>query len=72
VILKFIKESQPDDSQMILGLEELYGIDFKCKVIELKDKRSLLQADEFDEVNAELDSYQTKVWNFSKGNRLFS
>lgn len=72
VILKFIKENQPNDSQMILGLEELYGIDFKCKIIELKDKGSLLQEDEFDEVNSELDNYQTKVWNFGKGNRMFS
>jgi hypothetical protein len=70
-ILKFINNNQPESSQLILGIEELYKVDFNCKVIELKNKQSLLQSDEYEEVSALLDRYQTKMWNFSKRGLLF-
>src|ERR1035437_2200497 len=70
-ILKFISENQPEDTQLILGIEELYDVDFNCEVVELNDKSGLLQKDEYKSVNDELDYYQTKTWNFGKGNSLF-
>jgi hypothetical protein len=70
-ILKFINGNQPEGSQLILGIEELYKVDFNCKIIELKSKQSLLQSDEYEEVSAALDMYQTKIWNSAKSGRLF-
>ncbi len=70
-ILNFINRNQPDDTQLILGIEELYNVDFNCKIIQLNEKGSLLQKEEYEIVSSELDYYQTKMWNFSKGNRLF-
>lgn len=70
-ILKFIDTNQPEDSQLILGIEELYNVDFHCDIIELKEEKSLLQKDEYEEVNKQLDFYLTKVWNHKKKNQLF-
>lgn len=70
-VFKFIDENQPEGSQMILGLSELYNINFDCDVIELKEEKSLLQKDEYEDVNKELDYYLTKVWNHGKVGRLF-
>lgn len=61
-ILKFINLNQPQNTQMILGLEELYGVDFDCQVIELKNKRSLLQQDEFNSVFEELSPFLNQIW----------
>lgn len=61
-IMGFINNNQPDGSQMILGLAETYGEDFDCEVIELKEKYSLLQRSEFDEVADELVVKQQELW----------
>jgi hypothetical protein len=56
-LIKFIIEKQPKDSQLILGLEEIpegYPNEY---VVELKEERSLLQANDFDEVMAEIKPY---------------
>lgn len=65
-ILNFIKGNQPKDSQMILGLEEFYDIDYECEVVELTDKYSLLDKDSFDDVYDELRIYLTQMMD--KGN----
>lgn len=70
-ILKFINENQPEDSQLILGLEELYDVNFECDIIKLEDKNSLLQRDEYESVNDELDMYLTQMWNHGKKGQLF-
>lgn len=62
-ILEFINQNQPDDTQMILGLEELYNVNFNCEIIELKDLESLLQKDEFDDVYNELEYFQSQMWD---------
>ena len=62
-ILKFINENQPEDSQLILGLEELYGVNFECDIIKLEDKNRLLQKDDYESVNDKLDMYLTQMWN---------
>jgi hypothetical protein len=59
-ILKFINENQPEDTQLILGLEELYNVDFNCEIVELKDTAGLLQKEEYEGVSSELDDYQTR------------
>jgi hypothetical protein len=62
-MLTFIKENQPRDTQMILGLEELHGINFECRIVELKHKHSLLLEDEYDIAQAKLAPYLNKIWS---------
>jgi chromosome segregation ATPase len=61
-IMGFINHNQPDNTQMILGLAETYGEDFNCKVIELKEKYSLLQRSEYEEVADEMIIKQQGLW----------
>ena len=61
-IMKFIQENQPKDSQMILGLAETYGVDFKCKTITLTEKYSLLQKKEYENVREEMISKLNELW----------
>lgn len=61
-IMQFIKDNQPNDSQMILGLAETYGVDFECPVISLNEKYSLLQANEYDSVHDELVNKLGRLW----------
>jgi hypothetical protein len=49
-LLRFIKNHQPDNSQLILGLENTEGIDFDGSIINVSSKNSLLQQNEYDEV----------------------
>jgi len=70
-ILEFVNKNQPTDTQMILGIEELYDVDFNCPIVELTNHRSLLREDEFAQVNSEIDHFLTEVWNKTKTNRLF-
>ncbi len=70
-ILKFIDRNQPEDSQLILGIEELYDVNFNCEIIELTTEKSLLKHDEYQIVHSELDKYLTQVWNHKKIGRLF-
>lgn len=69
LLLKFINEMQPGDSQLILGLEELYGMEFDCPIIELTEKNQLLSRDEFPSVNQEVGTYLDQM-NAARG-RLF-
>jgi len=69
-ILLFVKDNQPEGTQLILGLEELYGIDFECEMIELSEKYHLLQTGDFDEVYTELRPYLDQL--FSSSGSLFS
>jgi hypothetical protein len=64
-ILNFIKKHQPEGSQLVLGLEEDLGIDFGCKIIELKEKYSLLQKSEFNSVYTELKPFLNVAINAS-------
>lgn len=61
-IMTFIKNNQPKDSQMILGIAETYGVNFDCKIIELKKKYSLLRKDEYDSVYEELVDKIGNLW----------
>ncbi|RCR68535.1 AAA family ATPase [Larkinella punicea] len=61
-IMNFISDNQPENSQMILGVAELYNMEFNGKIIELNEKYSLLQKDEYDFVNLEMRPYFEKTW----------
>jgi len=61
-IMKFIDENQPKNSQMIIGLAENYGVDFKCPEINLKDRYNLLQSHEYENVKNELDQKIHLMW----------
>jgi chaperonin cofactor prefoldin len=49
-ILEFIREFQPSESQLILGLVEDEGVDFGGEVIDLTEKFRLLQASEYNKL----------------------
>ena len=66
LIYNFILKNQPKDSQMILGVEELYDIEFNCPIVELKEKYSLLQSDEYDTVDEFIQPYLDKMYNKSR------
>lgn len=66
-ILGFINDNQPENSQLILGLAETYGVNFNCHTIELTEKYSLLQQDEFNEVYAEIAPKLDRLWHSSWG-----
>lgn len=61
-IMKFIHENQPEDSQMILGVAETYGVDFECKIINLTEPYKMLQADEYESVYSELKDKIFEMW----------
>jgi hypothetical protein len=47
-MLKFIFEHQPEGSQLIIGLEDLRGVEPNGKVVELHDKEHLLSASQYE------------------------
>ena len=61
-IMTFIQSNQPNESQLILGIAETYGVDFKCKTITLTEKYSLLQKAEYDEVYDEMITKIGDLW----------
>lgn len=50
LLLDFIVTNQPEDSQLILSIEETHGFKFDGDIIELTGNRSLLDSNEYDEV----------------------
>lgn len=70
-ILLFIKNNQPQDSQLILGLENNFNIDFECKVVEVHNKHRLLNEEEYETVHQELGHYLNQMWLSGKTNKLF-
>lgn len=61
-ILGFINETQPDNSQLVLGLAETHGVNFDCHTIELTEKFSLLQQSEYADVLSEIGPKMDKLW----------
>lgn len=61
-IYNFIKDNQPNGSQMILGLEELYNVDFGGKIVELTDKYHLLNRENYEIVFPEINRYLKKTY----------
>lgn len=53
-ILDFIKNNQPEGSQLILGVVDTKNVDFGGDVIILKDKRHVLREDEYKRASEEM------------------
>jgi hypothetical protein len=60
-MLRFILEQQPENSQLVLGLEDLSGVEPRGKVIELKTKYGLLRREEYKAIAQELAPLQSIV-----------
>jgi len=60
-IYEFILREQPQNSQMVLGIEEDYNIDFMAKKINLNEKYHLLQDNEFEKVKKILVKYDIQL-----------
>ncbi|MPN64236.1 hypothetical protein SDC9_212007 [bioreactor metagenome] len=61
-IMTFIQSNQPNDSQLILGLAETYGVNFNCKIVTLNEKYGLLQSNEYETVYDELIGKISNLW----------
>lgn len=53
-MLAFIRDNQPKNSQLILGLEDDLGVDIPGKRVELSTKYRLLVEDEYKQVREEI------------------
>ena len=65
-MVEFIRDRQPCNSQMILGLEDLYGVKFDAHFVELSEKNSLLQASEYDDIYSEVTPLLEKALGTKK------
>ncbi len=63
-VIKFILENKPAGSQLILGLEDLFGLEADAQVIELRHKNELLRPEEFHDVNAAFSPYLDALTQF--------
>ncbi|SFF02224.1 hypothetical protein [Spirosoma endophyticum] len=61
IILNFIKENKPHNSQLILGLQDTMGLNFEGSVFEIKEKFSVLTEDDFESVQIEITPLINKV-----------
>ena len=61
-IMRFINDNQPAGSQMILGISEDFGVDFRCKTELLTEKFSLLNAGQYEDVMAEMFPKMQRLW----------
>ncbi len=57
VLVKFLKEYQPRDSQLILGLVDTCGVEFDGEVIKLEDKYSVLNEAQYVDVKGEMEIF---------------
>lgn len=53
-LLAFIRDHQPSGSQLVLALEDSYGIDFEGSTVKLTHKYSVLQESEYEDVGAQV------------------
>lgn len=62
LIYNFIINRQPQSTQLVLGIEDTCNIDFEGTIIELQEKYSLLQKDEYDDVFTEITPFLDQMW----------
>jgi hypothetical protein len=53
-MLNFIYNNKPENTQLILGLQDTMEIEFEGSVIEIKDKFSILTEEDFEDVKDEI------------------
>jgi hypothetical protein len=51
-MLQFVRDRRPSGAQMILAVEETFGVSLGGTTIELSEKYSLLRASEYDAVDS--------------------
>ena len=56
-MMEFIRDHRPNDSQLVIALVDDAGVDLGGDVVELTDKRQLLQSSEYEAIAAELRPY---------------
>lgn len=61
VMLKFIRDRMPKSAQVVLGLEDVYDIDFPGAVVQLTQKNRLLTDDDYESVMGEIAPLKAKV-----------
>ena len=63
-ILNFIKNNQPEGSQLILGVFDPKNVDFGGEVITLTEKRHVLREDEFNRASEEMMPFIRSALDF--------
>ena len=63
LMLKFIVDNQPENSQIILAIEETHDIDFGAKMVNLTRKRKLLDPESFEGIERRMRPFLTKAIN---------
>lgn len=71
-IYNFTKTYQPENSQLIIGLEDTGGIDFECDVIELESDVPILQKECFSDISEEIQPLIKEYLEKTYRNDLFS
>jgi DNA repair exonuclease SbcCD ATPase subunit len=61
LMLSFIRDYLPTNSQVILGVEDTSGVQFEGEIVSLTERYKLLQDAEYEEVRAELRPMLAKV-----------
>jgi len=69
-MLNFVKDNQPEDSQLVLALESTEGIDFGGKVEELTTKYRALQEEEYESVFNDLKPFINAMVNYNTVRKL--
>lgn len=65
-VLRFIRDQRPEGTQLVLGLVDDCGIEFEGDVIELSEKLSLLQEDDYKRHSKEVMEYMDKSAEFAR------
>lgn len=65
LMLQFIVDNQPRESQLVLAIEETHGIDFDAKMINLTHKRRLLDPEQLGVVAERMHPFLVKAANFT-------
>lgn len=65
LMLKFIIDNQPENSQLILAIEETHNIDFGAKIVNLTRKRKLLDPASFEAVKERMGVFLTRAANYA-------
>ena len=60
-MLEFIRDNQPEDTQMILGLEDSFGVEFTGNKITLDKPRQLLNEAEYEEANKVISGFMKTI-----------
>jgi len=68
-IITFIRDKQPDDSQLIMAVVDAKGVDFGGKVYVLNEPRSVMKEDEFPEAKEFVEPFQQNSLLFAEPDR---